>query len=101
MAFTIPIFQFVGILGSLWSIAVVLMSNHIGFTKTKYYYSAVFIADLVTNLSMLGFDKSLDFIINFNPDYILHTFNNNSVIMCKLTGYKIFKIKFKELRVFK
>ena len=94
MAFTVPLFQFVGILGSLWSIAVVIQSNHIGFTKTKYYYSAVFTADLVTNLSMLGFDKSLDFIINFNPDFISHTLNNNSVILCKLTGYKILKYNY-------
>ena len=89
MTFTFPIFQSVGFLGGIWSIAVVLTSKHLCFTKTKYFYAAVFSADIIANLSALGVDKSLDFIINFNPQFIAHTINNSSIAMCKILRYSI------------
>ena len=85
MYFTIPIFQFVGLFGSLWSIAVVLMSNNISFVKTKHFYATVFAADIVANLSMMGIEKSTDFIVNFNHQFIVNMITNNSDIICKIS----------------
>ena len=94
MTFTFPIFQLVGVLGGTWSIAVVLTSKHFCFTKTKYFYASVFAADIIENLSALGVDKSLDFIINFNPQFISHTINNSSNAMCKIQRYTVFNVMF-------
>ena len=85
LSFTIPIIQLLGLFGATWSIAVVLMSNHISFIKTKYFYTTVFAADLMANVTILGVDKFILWIINFKPDFLFHIINNYSVIMCKLT----------------
>ena len=85
MCFTIPIFQFVGLFGALWSIAVVLMSNNISFIKTKYFYATVFTADILANLTIMGVEKSIDFVINFNSQFVFNMITNNSKIICKIT----------------
>ena len=85
MFFTFPIFQFVGLIGATWSIAIVLLSSNISFSKTKYYYATVFTADIVANLSMMGVEKSIYFVINFNPKFMVNMLTNNSQILCKIS----------------
>lgn len=81
----IPIVELLGISGCFWTIAVVLMSNHVSFIKTKYFYVAVFSADIVANIFMMGIDKSLLFLENFNPEFQKNKLTSRSLIMCKLT----------------
>lgn len=86
LSFTIPIFQIIGFLGCLWSITIVLVSRHIGFIKTKYYYATVFASDIAANVFMIGIDKTVNFFMNFNPQFVSYNLTNNSIIICKLCG---------------
>ena len=81
-----------GLIGSCWSIAVVLMSNDISFIKTKYFYATVFAADIVANLTMMGVEKSMNFVINFNNQFIFNLITNKFNLICKISKLVFFSL---------
>lgn len=88
LSYSIPILQLIGLCGCSWSILIVLKSNNISFIKTKYFYTAVFVADIVANVSMFGFDKFLLFLKGFRNDFSTEQLITRYDIVCKFTRYK-------------
>ena len=80
------ILEIFGIGGCLWTITVVLVSKHVSFTKTKYFYFVTFLSDIGAIIFMLGLDKSLYFLWSFDQHFF-EGLENSSSIVCKLTGY--------------
>ena len=73
--YLIPVFELIGLIGTLWSFLIIKYSKHLCFTKTKHFYFSIFISDLI---AINGWDKSFL--------YFLDT-SIMSTLVRKLTGY--------------
>lgn len=79
-----PCFELFGIIGTLWSIIIIIFSKAICFAKTKHFYIIIFTADLIAIIWLNGLDKFL----------ILKSSNiSRTSMMCKLIGCVLIYIK--------